>query len=130
MYAHMKAGKANIKDYVYIRGVDAARDEDFHSAAIYGKAKLGEKNIFWKKGLKWYALSFDQAVRVFRRIAEVNAKLCCGNSNFDIQMLVFIMFDGTELEVTVGDSLLRYEAENLFAKLQEAHPELHYGKPQ
>lgn len=65
---------------------------------------------------------------MFRRIAEVNTRVCCGNTNFDIQMLVLVMFDGSELEVLVGDSLLRYEAETLYAELQAAHPELHYGK--
>ncbi|MBQ8263620.1 MAG: hypothetical protein IJY96_02455 [Oscillospiraceae bacterium] len=126
----MKPGRANEKEYVYTRGISAARDADFSSAVPFGKAKLGKDSIFWKKGLKWYCLDFREAVRVFRRIAEVNARVCCGNSNFDIQMLVFIMFDGRELEVLIGDSLHRYEAENLYAALREAHPELHYGKPE
>ena len=126
----MKAGRANPKDYVYIRGIDSARDEAFSSAKPFGKAKLGKEQIFWKKGLKWYCADFAQMVRVFRRVAEVDTRVCCGNTNFDIQMLVFIMFDGKELEVTVGDSLLRHEAEALYDELKAAHPELHYGKPE
>ena len=126
----MKPGKANEKEYIYIKGIDAAVDNEFSTAAPYGKARLGAENIFWKKGLKWYRLSFREAVRVFRRVAEVNSRVCCGNTNFDIQMLVFLMFDGRELEVLIGDSLHRYEAENLYAALREAHPEMHYGKPE
>ena len=126
----MKPGKSNIKDYLYIRGTDAGRDREFSSAKPYGRAKLGESWLFWKKGFKWYCVEFAQAVRVFRRVAEVDARVCCGNANFDIQMLVFIMFDGTELEAIIGDSLLRREAEALYGALKAAHPELHYGKPE
>ena len=120
--------KANLKDYIYYKNTDAALDVEFNSAKPFGRAKLGEGHIFWKKGLKWYCADFSQCVRVFRRIAEVNTRVCCGNTNFDIQMLVLVMFDGSELEVLVGDSLLRHEAEALYAELQSAHPELHYGK--
>lgn len=126
----MKAGKADIKDYIYVRGADSAKDSDFSAAKPYGKVRLGSGSIFWKKGMRWYCADFAHAVRVFRRIAEVNAKVCCGNSNFDIQMLVLVMFDGSELEVIIGDSLLRHEAEALYEALKSAHPELHYGKPE
>ena len=126
----MKAGKAELKDYIYARGMDSVKDADFSAAKPYGKVMLGSGSIFWKKGLRWYCADFAQTVRIFRRIAEVNAKLCCGNSNFDIQMLVLVMFDGRELELIIGDSLLRHEAEALYAAVQAAHPELHYGKPE
>ena len=47
----MKPGRANEKEYVYTRGISAARDADFSSAVPFGKAKLGKDSIFWKKGL-------------------------------------------------------------------------------
>ncbi len=126
----MKDIKANIKDWKYIRGISPDKDEDFASAKPYGNARLGSDSLFWKKGLKWYCVDFSQTVRVFRRVAEVNSRVCFGNSNFDIQMLVFITYDGKELEAIIGDSLLRHEAEALYDMIKSAHPELHYGKPE
>ncbi len=120
--------KANIKEYVYRKNTSAALDAEFAAAETHCLVRLGSGHIFWKKGFKWYCADFAQVVRVFRRIGEVSAKVCCGNSNFDIQMLVLVMYDGSELEVIIGDSLERDQAERLYAAVQEAHPELHYGK--
>lgn len=41
--------KANLKDYIYYKNTDAALDVEFNSAKPFGRAKLGEGHIFWKR---------------------------------------------------------------------------------
>ena len=112
---------------VYKNGVNEAVDRDFREAVSYVRVKLGENHIFWKKGLKWSVIDIACVDRVFRRVEEVKTKVCCGPANFDIQKLVLVLKDGENVEIRIGDGTKR-EAEELFAKLQQIHPELKYGK--
>lgn len=102
-------------------------DQEFESSSRYGKIKLGENRIFWKKGFSWYQVEFDKIYRIYRRIEAVDTKMCCGNVNFDIQKLVLVLKDGTEVEALIGDGMPR-EAEVLYEKLKERAPEICYGK--
>lgn len=118
----------DLKQYVYHKGTDAALDGQFSAAAPYGKVKLGADTIFWKVGLRWFYLPLKLVRRAYRRVEEVNAKMCCGRANFDIQKLMLVLDGETTLELLIGENQ-RNEAGRLFAALKEAHPELAYGKP-
>ena len=113
-------------DYSYQKKQNEQLDAEFSQASQYGKVKLGKNHIFWKKGLKWNVAELDQVSRIYRRIQGVDTKMCCGNVNFDIQKLVLICKDGTELELLIGDGMLR-EAEILYQKLKTGHPYISYG---
>ena len=117
----------NLKQFRYTRQQDPALDERFGAAVAYGQVKLGENVLFWKKGLNWFFLPLDRVGRVFRRVEHVYGKLCCGGRSYDIQSLVLILTDGTELEVLVGDDM-KMQAENLYQALQDQHPHLKFGK--
>ena len=118
---------ANRKEYTYARGNNPAADRSFDGANTYGKVKLGGDWIFWKEGLRQCALQLTGVKRAYRRVEEVPTKLCCGRTNFDVQSLVLVLTDGTELTLKIGDGMQR-EAEALFSALKQAHPELEYGK--
>lgn len=116
-----------LKEFQYRKKEDVSVDEIFVSADSYGKVKLAEQRIFWKRGLSWYQTEFRDISRVYRRVEAVDTKMCCGNVNFDIQKLVMVLKDGTELEALIGEGTVR-EAELLYEKLKELAPELRFGK--
>ena len=113
--------------YTYKKGENTIRDQEFIAGEPYGKVKLAENTIFWKQGLRWHCLDLSGVRQAFRRVEAVNTKMCCGNVNFDIQKLVLILQNGTELELLIGEGTLR-EAEKLFEKMKEKHPGIQYGK--
>lgn len=117
------------KEYTYHNGKDQALDIEFAGAVPYGKIKLSKNVIFWKVTLRWFGVPFTDIRRVYRRVEEVNAKMCCGRASFDIQKLMLVLKDGSTLELLIGDND-RYQAQNLFQAIKEAHPDLQYGKPE
>lgn len=119
----------DLKEYQYHKGSDAMMDAAFASAVSYGKVKLETNIIFWKVALRWFYLPLSRVQRAYRRVEEVNAKMCCGRANFDIQKLMLQLDEGTTLELYIGENE-RDVAGRLFQALKEAHPELQYGKPQ
>ncbi len=120
------------KNHIYSRGRDLIADQDFGSSAAYGKIRLGQTHIFWKKGLRWYTVSLDQVSRAYRQVEFVYGKLCCGGSSFDIQRLALVLQNGETLILTVGDNQIgdqiKKEAEVLYQVLQETHPGWQFGK--
>lgn len=119
----------NLKDYIYTHGKDAGLDAEFDSGTPYLKVKLGENTLFWKAALRWHAISLTRVQRIFRRVERVYGKMCCGRASFDMEKLVLILDDGAELELYLGDNV-KTEAQKLLQALQDAHPELQYGKPE
>lgn len=117
-----------MKEQIYKKNEVPGLDTEFAAASAFGKVRMGTDYIFWKKGFRWYFLDLKNVQRAFRRVEAVDAKMCCGNVNFDIQKLVFILKDGTELELMIGDAMPR-EAEKLYQTLQKQKPGLLYGKP-
>lgn len=117
----------NLKPYIYVKGADAALDAEFTAASSYSKVKPGQTALFWKSGLRWYAIPLTQVQRIFRRVEPVYGKLCCGGQSFIIEWLVLILQDGSELVIHIGDDVKK-QAEALLLALKDTHPELQYGK--
>ena len=86
----------------------------------------GQTAVFWKNGLRWYAVPLTQVQRIFRRVEQVVGRLCCGGQNFVIERLVLILKDGSEVVIHIGDDV-QTSAEALLQALKDAHPELQYG---
>ena len=118
----------NLKPYVYKKGGDPALDQDFAAGKDYGWVRPGQTAVFWKNGLRWYAVPLTQVQRIFRRVEPVYGKLCCGGNSFIMEKLVLILNDGTELELYIGDDIEK-KAAALLEFLQNSHPEIAFGKP-
>ena len=120
----------NPKELTYTRGKNAALDTQFENAVPYGKVKLAPDHIFWKSGLRWYAVPLSRVCRAYRQVEYVIGRLCCGGSNFDIQRLVLVLDDETSLELVIGDNQIgdhmKRQSEALFQALQNAHPHIRY----
>lgn len=123
---------ANLKAYTYLKGKDTALDEAFSAAVSYEKVKLGKDVLFWKSGLRWFAVPIERVQRAYRQVELVQGRLCCGRASFDIHRLILVLTDGTELAIHIGDNEIgdqvKKKAENLFRSLKDTHPELQYGK--
>ncbi len=117
----------NLNAYLYTKGADSLLDAEFAASQKYAKIRLSASHLFWRAGLRRYVISLDQVQRIHRRLLPVVGRLCCGGRNFDIEYLVLILHDGTELELHIGDDE-KAKAEALFAALKVAHPNLQYGK--
>ena len=70
--------------------------EEYKQAREIGKLRLGNRNLFFRVGLKAYHIPYADIRRYFRRVMQVPAKMCCGNGNFEIENLV-ICGDAGEL---------------------------------
>lgn len=111
----------------YYKNQDIREDQEFEQADCYGKVKLGSSLIFWKKGFVWYKVKTEDVERAYRRIEEVNAKMCCGRFNLDTQKLMLVKKDQTVLELLIGDRLEK-EATALYEAMKQKWPQLSYGK--
>lgn len=118
--------KLNLYSYEY--GSNKEADSEFDEASVFGKVKMGQRYIFWKRGLRWSFVEIAKVQRAYRRIEAVKSKMCCGNVNFDIQKLVLLLKDGACLELLIGEGTPK-EAEALYRKLSSENPQIQYGKP-
>lgn len=118
----------NLKPYVYKKGINSDLDAQFSAAVDYGWVKPGQNAVFWKTGLRWYAIPLSEVERIFRRVVPVYGKLCCGGHSFIMEYLVIIRKDGSELELHIGDDMEK-KAADLLDFLKQSHPELDFGKP-
>ncbi len=118
---------ANHRQFLYDKGADPVMDEDFALARKFGKISVGAASVFWRSGLRRYAVSLDSLQRIYRRVEHVYGKLCCGGRNFDMEWLVLVRLDGSEIVVHIGDDVKK-TAEALMVYLKDTHPQIPYGK--
>lgn len=120
--------KTNWKPFVYTKRKDAVLDTDFSRANSYGRVKLGERVIFWELGFRWYAVPINRIVHVYRRVEETLTQIGCRPGVVGVQKLILLLDDGVKLELQIGEGNKEEVAEALYAALQQAHPQLKYGK--
>lgn len=118
---------ANLKRYIYTKGNDPALDVQFDGAKAYSKVKPGQTHLFWRSGLRRYAMPLQDIQRIYRRVEPVYGKLCCGGRSFIIEWLVLVLRDGSEMVLHIGDDVKK-DAEALLQALKDMHPEIQYGK--
>ena len=117
----------DVKQYLYTKGVDAVLDADFDMAQEFSKVRVGQQAIFWKNGLRRYAISVEEVQRVYRQLEPVIRRMCCGGKSYYIERLVMILKNGDELVIHIGDDVPK-DAEALYAAMKQLHPDLQYGK--
>ena len=117
----------DLKQYLYTKGNDGAMDAEFAGTKAYSKVRPGRTHLFWRSGLRRYAMPVNNVQRIYRRVEPVYGKLCCGGKSFIIEWLVLVLHDGSELVIHIGDQVKK-QAEDLLLALQELHPQVKYGK--
>ena len=101
--------------------------QEFDTAARFGNLRLGEKRLFWKSGLRRYAVALDTVRRVWRQEENVYGRLCCGGRSYVIHRLVLKLDDGKELPLHIGDDA-KAAAEALLHTIAERFPHIAIGK--
>lgn len=117
----------DLKPYVYTKGTDAALDGEFSAASAYGKVKPGKTAVFWKSGLRWYAIALTEVQRIFRRVERMHIRACGGGRPFVSEWLVLVLQNDAELLIHITDNDEK-KAETLLQALKDMHPEMAYGK--
>ena len=101
--------------------------QEFDAAVRFGNLRLGEKRLFWKSGLRRYAVELAAVRRVWRQEENVYGKLCCGGRSYVIHRLVLRLEDGKELKLHIGDDE-KAAAEALLQLIAERFPHIAIGK--
>ena len=101
---------------------------EYDSAQPLGNVRLGDKRLFWKSGMKLYAIDLAAVRRVWRQEENVYGKLCCGGRSYVIHRLVVLTDSGRQLTVHIGDDA-KSAAVELLRVIQERFPHIAIGKP-
>ena len=101
--------------------------QEFDAAAQFGNLRLGERRLFWKSGLRRYAVELDTVRRVWRQEENVYGKLCCGGRSYVIHRLVLKLTDGRELTLHIGDDA-KPAAGALLQAIAERFPHIAIGR--
>ena len=81
---------------------DAELQADYEAADRKEKIRLGEKCVYISHALSAEYLPYTSIERVFRRLEDVCAKLCCGVVPYEVHHLVMIC-GGEEVAVRFED---------------------------
>jgi len=117
----------NHKQYIYVKGNDEALDREYGRTKAFSKVRPGETMLFWRYGLRRFAIPFGDIRRIYRRVEAVIQKLCCGGKSYYIEWLVLVLHNGEEVVLHIGDDVQK-DAVALLEYLQRTHPEIQYGK--
>ena len=66
------------------------------------KIRLEEQYIYYRKGLKWHTLSYEDIVNAYLRIEAVNGRICCGVASFDMHFLMLKTTTGELIKIECG----------------------------
>ncbi|MCC8356564.1 MAG: hypothetical protein LJU34_01730 [Oscillospiraceae bacterium] len=99
---------------------------EYEAAREIGKLRLGELRLYFKQARKIYYIPYNAVRRCFRRVQLVQAKLCCGKGNLEIENLVICGEEGELAQVQLPGTKA---AKILMEELERLIPEAEFGKP-
>ena len=104
-----------------------SKGPEYEQALAFGNVRLGEKRLFWKSGLRLYALELGTVRRVWRQEENVYGKLCCGGRSYVIHRLVAVTEEGKQLTIHIGDDA-KPAALELLRAIETRFPHIAIGK--
>ena len=100
---------------------------EYKAAREIGKVRMGTDRLFCRVGRKIYYIPYADVRRYFRRVQEVNVKMCCCGGELAIENLVICGENDAELlQVQLPGTKA---AKILIEELKEKMPDAVYGKP-
>lgn len=103
---------------------DGSIIEDYSSAAQFGKTGIGKEGVYYKDGLKKRFAAYGEIERYFKRVHEVNGKLCCGSATFAYYKLILIC-GGKEITAMMTEN--EREVDGAVAGIKAIRPKIPYG---
>ena len=104
----------------------AALRAEYAQARQIGKLRLGGERLYFRSGLRVYAVPYADIRRYFRRVMRVPAKLCCGHGDFEIEHLVLCGEDGELAQIGLPGAKAARAVMDAMARLA---PEAAAGAP-
>lgn len=101
-------------------------DGEYKAAREIGVIRIGKENLFFRVRLKHFAIPYKNITRMFRRVREVPAQVCCGKGSIGIESLVVCTDEGEAAEIQLpGTRAARALMEDLKALL----PNMDFSAP-
>ena len=99
---------------------------DYKAGREIGKARLGEKCLYFREKLKVYYIPYADMTRVFRRIELLPAQMCCGKGDFEVENIVICTAEGEKAQIQLpGERAGKIMLEELTCRA----PHAAVGKP-
>lgn len=76
---------------------------DFNTAKIIGNVRYGKHYIFYQAIRKWMYIDYNDIVWAYRRLEDVQGKLCCGTAGFEIHSLMLVTRDKKRVGIPLGE---------------------------
>ena len=67
---------------------DPALEAEYRDARAIGVVRVGGAHLFFRAGLRRYAVPHGEIRRCYRRVLRVPMKMCCGTGSLDVESLV------------------------------------------
>lgn len=67
---------------------DDAVSAEYRQSRAVGNVRAGAKHLFFRAGLRLYAVAWPEIARCYRRVMRVPMKMCCGSGSLDVEYLV------------------------------------------
>ena len=107
-----------------IPSADAA--DEYRAARAVGGVRVGATRLFFRAGLRVYAVEWTRIARCYRQVMRVPMKLCCGSGTLDVEYLVIDGASGTLARVQLPGSRA---ARALMALIEAAAPDVDRTPP-
>ena len=65
-----------------------ALDAEYSAARAIGSVRVGTEHLFFRAGMRYFALEQSEIRRCYRRVMRLPMKMCCGSGNLDVEYLV------------------------------------------
>ena len=105
---------------------DSKLQTEYASAHPIGVLRIGTAHIFFRAGIRHYAVPVSEITGFFRRVKSVPAKLCCGKGEFGVEYLVLCTAEGEAAEIQLPG---KKAAQAVVKELKETIPGAVYGVP-
>ena len=111
---------------LYVRGADPADDQDFRLKSRYGKVWFYSRNLYVRKGLKWYYCPLGKIVSIETMRGSRQLRQCCGAPIYREKMLRLTTYEKEHIYLTVEETEnedLKH-TERLVKKISSAFPQI------
>lgn len=63
---------------------------DYENAKVFDKLRVGSLGVYFRDGFRIKHIPYDYIDRAFIRVQQTQARMCCGQANFDYFRMVFV----------------------------------------
>ena len=105
---------------------DSLLEAEYKASREIGTVRAGSRHVFFRSGIRNYAVPYTEIIRCYRRIMQVPMKMCCGSGNLDVEYLVLEDAAGEIAQIQLPG---KKAALALMDELKEAAPALLFTPP-